>query len=304
MLQSLQIKIFKKSIVFLKICHISFYHLNTLDSVIEFTLKAAYNRKNISFPKYGVFYRKENHLGEKDISEKLLADYEDVFADIVNVLLFHGERRVKPDTLQTTATVSHYKADDARLHEQERNILKAWTAGRIQIALLGLEPYVNDYHIHVFEIAWLPDEQINQFQSDFRVVARYFSEKRKNKDYVPHDKTILKYVDAVLKLLAVMSGDQRYEMILADPEQKGTVKTMDDALTKVINKEIARRRSEWFSEGRIEGRSEGRSEGRIELLVSLCKAGHISVNIAAAEMHISTEEFQKYLDNDTNLENR
>lgn len=91
------------------------------------------------------------------------------------------------------------------------------------------------------------------------------------------------------------------EKLLADPEQKGTVKTMDDALTKVINKEIARRRSEWLSEGRIEGRSEGRiegrSEGRIELLVSLCKAGHISVNIAAAEMHISPEEFRKYLDN-------
>lgn len=83
------------------------------------------------------------------------------------------------------------------------------------------------------------------------------------------------------------------EKLLADPEQKGTVKTMDDALTKVINKEIARRRSEWLSEGRIEGRS----EGRIELLVSLCKAGHISVNIAAAEMHISPEEFRKYLDN-------
>ena len=313
-------------------------------------------------------------MGEKDISEKLLADYEDVFADIVNVLLFHGERRVHPASLRATKTVSHYKADDARLHEQERDILKAWIDGRIQIALLGLEhqtapekqmavriigyeganyrsqldqdsitpvislilyfgteqhwkqprnlkalmnipdglePYVNDYHIHVFEIAWLPDEQINQFQSDFRVVARYFSEKRKNKDYVPHDKTVLKHVDAVLKLFAVMSGDHRYETILADPEQKGTVKTMDDALTKVINREIARRRSEWLSEGRIEGRSEGRSEGRIEgrsegriegrieLLVSLCKAGHISVNIAAAEMHISPEEFRKYLEDNT-----
>ena len=307
-------------------------------------------------------------MGEKDISEKLLADYEDVFADIVNVLLFHGERRVKPDTLQTTTTVSHYKADDARLHEQERDILKAWTDGRIQIALLGLEhqtmpekqmavrvigyeganyrsqleqdpitpvislvlyfgtekrwklprnlkalmnipkglePYVNDYHIHVFEIAWLPDEQIDQFQSDFRIVARYFSEKRKNKDYVPHDKTTLKHVDAVLKLLAVMSGDQRYETILADPEQKGKVKTMDDALTRIINEGIEKGRLEGRSEGRLEGLSLGRSEGRIELLVSLCKSGHISVDIAAAEMHISTEEFQKFLmNNDANSENK
>ena len=287
-------------------------------------------------------------MGEKDISEKLLADYEDVFADIVNVLLFHGERRVHPDSLRSTKTVSHYKADDSRLHEQERDILKAWTDGRIQIALLGLEhqtkpekqmavrvigyeganyrsqykakqitpvitlvlyfgtekrwqypqnlkalmdipdgleSYVNDYHIHVFEIAWLTDEQINMFQSDFRVVARYFSEKRKNKNYVPHDKTILRHIDAVLKLLAVMSGDHRYETILADPEQKGKVNTMDDALTRVIN----------------EGHARGLAEGQIKILVSLCRSGNISVEIAADQLKISTDEFQKYLDNDATV---
>ena len=295
-------------------------------------------------------------MGEKDISEKLLADYEDVFADIVNVLLFHGERRVHPDSLRSTNTVSHYKADDSRLHEQERDILKAWTDGRIQIALLGLEhqtepekqmavrvigyeganyrsqykskqitpvitlvlyfgtekrwqypqnlkalmdipdglgSYVNDYRIHVFEIAWLADEQINLFQSDFRVVARYFSEKRKNKDYVPHDKTILKHVDAVLKLLAVMSGDHRYETLLADPEHKGEVRTMDEALTRVINEGHAR----GLAEGRNEGLAEGLAKGQIKILVSLCRSGNISVKIAADQLKISTDEFQKYLDN-------
>ena len=122
-----------------------------------------------------------------------------------------------------------------------------------------------------------------------RIIARYFSEKRKNKDYVPHDKTILKHVDAVLKLLAVMSGDHRYELILADPEHKGEVKTMDEALTRVINEGHAR--------GLAEGLAKGHAEERIELLVSLCKSGHISIDIAATQMHISTDEFQKYLDN-------
>ena len=32
-------------------------------------------------------------LGEKDITEKTLEDYADVFADIVNVLLFDGGNR-------------------------------------------------------------------------------------------------------------------------------------------------------------------------------------------------------------------
>ena len=121
-------------------------------------------------------------------------------------------------------------------------------------------------------------------------MARYFSEKRKNKDYVPHDKTILKHVDAVLKLLAVMSGDRRYETILADPEQKGTVNTMDDALTRVINEGIA--------QGRAEGISQGIAQGQIKILVSLCKSGNISVEIAADQLKISTDEFQKYLDSD------
>ena len=121
-------------------------------------------------------------------------------------------------------------------------------------------------------------------------MARYFSEKRKNKDYVPHDKTILKHVDAVLKLLAVMSGDRRYETILADTEQKGTVNTMDDALTRVINEGIA--------QGRAEGISQGIAQGQIKILVSLCKSGNISVEIAADQLKISTDEFRKYLDRD------
>ncbi len=36
-------------------------------------------------------------MSEKDITEKILADYNDVFADIVNVLLFNGEQVVSAD---------------------------------------------------------------------------------------------------------------------------------------------------------------------------------------------------------------
>ncbi len=38
----------------------------------------------------------------------------------------------------------------------------------------GLEEYVNDYKIHVFEIAHLTEEQVKRFRSDFRIVADYF----------------------------------------------------------------------------------------------------------------------------------
>ena len=34
-------------------------------------------------------------MGQKDIAEKTLEEYNDVFADIVNVLIFNGKRTVK-----------------------------------------------------------------------------------------------------------------------------------------------------------------------------------------------------------------
>ena len=148
----------------------------------------------------------------------------------------------------------------------------------------GLEDYINDCHVHVFEIAWLPDEQINQFESDFGIVARYFSELRKNKNYVPDDTRTIQHVDEVLKLLAVMSGDHSYERILAPTGSKREVTTMYS---------VAQRLEE---QGLKKGIERGRAQERIELLVSLCKAGHISIDIAAAEMHVSKEKFQKYLD--------
>lgn len=48
-----------------------------------------------------------------------------------------------------------------------------------------------------FEIEWLTDEQIAKFKSDFGIVARFFSERRKNPDYVPDDRTVITHVDAI-----------------------------------------------------------------------------------------------------------
>ena len=74
----------------------------------------------------------------------------------------------------------------------------------------GLDKFVNDYSMQVFEIAWLTEEEIERFQSDFRIVANFFVKKRKNKDYIPDDPTEIKHVDEVLKLLQVITGDDRY----------------------------------------------------------------------------------------------
>lgn len=46
-----------------------------------------------------------------------------------------------------------------------------------------LKPFVNDYKINVFNIAWLSDKTIDMFQSDFKIVAKYFQTVRLKKDY-------------------------------------------------------------------------------------------------------------------------
>lgn len=236
-------------------------------------------------------------MGQKDITEKLLEDYNDVFADIINVLLFDGEERVLPDSLVDTKTKSQYKADDSKLHEQERDVAKFWQDKNITFALYGIEnqtksekvmplrilgydgtayrgqllkgksdqlypvltivlyfgkghwnqpknlkkaikipreldKYINDYKINVFEISWLTDEQVSKFKSDFRIVAEFFTQIRKNNKYEPTPQEI-KHVDEVLKLLSVFGGAQKFETLITSGKSK-EVKNMCEAIDKMI----------------------------------------------------------------------
>ncbi|MBQ6844009.1 MAG: hypothetical protein IJO60_05150 [Agathobacter sp.] len=78
-------------------------------------------------------------MGEKDISEKILMDYNDVFADILNVCVFDGCEIIKAEELENTSVHSQYKAEDGKLHEVERDIAKYWKQKKSAIALYGIE---------------------------------------------------------------------------------------------------------------------------------------------------------------------
>ena len=78
-------------------------------------------------------------MGQKDISEKVLEDFDDVFADIVNVLLFDGQQIIYEEELSNAKDKSQYKADDSLIHEQERDVTKYWNKGKIRLALCGFE---------------------------------------------------------------------------------------------------------------------------------------------------------------------
>lgn len=243
------------------------------------------------------------------MTEKTLEAYNDVFADIVNVLLFRGVRTVSEDELAEATLRSQYKAD-GRLHEQERDVAKYWNNGTIRIALYGLEnqteaeqdmplrvfsydgaayraqlladkhsekkkenktirypvvtlvlyfgyknhwdkpltllecldvpeelrPFVNDYRMNLFEIAYLTDEQVNSFQSDFRFVADYFVQMQRNRNYVASSAAI-RHVHEFLQLMAAMTGDHRYEEVY-DPAMEGRRITMCEVLDRVENRGI------------------------------------------------------------------
>ena len=47
-------------------------------------------------------------MGRMDVTEKILESFNDVFADIVNVLLFNGEPVIKPDELVDQAPRAAY----------------------------------------------------------------------------------------------------------------------------------------------------------------------------------------------------
>ena len=297
-------------------------------------------------------------MAEKDITEKLLEDYEDVFADIANVLLFDGKEEIEPDNLIEAGTRSMYKAESGKMHQQERDVVKKWIKGNINIAMIGIEnqtkpekymtarvlgydgasyrsqfikydekkndkkrennknrkspktdiapvltfvlyygkehwnyktnlkgelkipdeldKYVNDYKINVFEISYLTEEQISRFKSDFKIVANFFVQRRIDPNYVPNDPTEFKHVDAVLKLLSVMSGDDRYYEIEGKKEVKNMCEVADRLEKRGIEKGLEQ------GEDRL---------GR--LIVLLTEAGRTDDVIKASTSKDAREELYK-----------
>ena len=265
-------------------------------------------------------------MAEKDITEKILLSYADVFADVVNGLLFKGKQIILPEDLVDQAPRAAYKAD-GKVRDIERDVAKRWLRNNIRIACIGFEnesqpekdmvfrvfgydgaeyrtqllkenksnprypvvtlvlyfgfkkhwdaplwlheaveipeifkPYVTDIKINLFEIAFLTDEQLGYFHSDFRVVADYFVQKQRNGDYVP-SREKLQHVEAVLQLLSVMTEDTRFEEVLNqdDGSDQGGVNNMCDVLDRVEAKgekkgesKLAALLDKLFSLGRVD----------------------------------------------------
>lgn len=63
-------------------------------------------------------------MGQKDLSQKHLESYPDVFADIVNALLYQGKRVVLAEELQNAPTETIYESKTRKLRNQFHDISK------------------------------------------------------------------------------------------------------------------------------------------------------------------------------------
>ena len=57
-------------------------------------------------------------MGQKDLTEKSLEMYPDVFADVVNALIYHGRQVLQVKDLQAAPTETLYPSGEERLRNQ------------------------------------------------------------------------------------------------------------------------------------------------------------------------------------------
>ena len=101
----------------------------------------------------------------------------------------------------------------------------------------NVKPFVNDYKINVFEIAYMTPEEVEKFTSDFKIVADYFVQKRMKKDYKPINK-VIKHVDELLKLMTILTGDRRFEEQIKEMHKEEGEVRMCEVLDKIENRGV------------------------------------------------------------------
>ena len=153
-----------------------------------------------------------------------------------------------------------------------------------------IKPYVNDFKMNLFEIAYLDREKIDMFKSDFRILADYLYQMRVNKNYVAGD-TVIEHVDELLMLMSAMTNDYRFEETINEMKGKEHV-----TMCEVLDRVEARGMEKGIAKGREEGIKEGIKEGTINVLISLVKDGILSISDAAKRADMSVAEFKKYTD--------
>ena len=70
-------------------------------------------------------------MGQKDLTQKNLESFPDVFADIINALLYEGRPILNPEKLQPAPTETVYPSKDGNLRNQFHDVSKYEMQGEI-----------------------------------------------------------------------------------------------------------------------------------------------------------------------------
>ena len=119
------------------------------------------------------------------------------------------------------------------------------------------KPFIPDMQLNLIEVAWLADEVIDKFESDFKIVAWFFKQYRihGNAYLDMQDPKLLRRIEHVLETMRMVSaftGDPDYEAF---------------GLQQSHNKEITMLAAlkEYRNDLKQEGRKEGRKEERKDI---------------------------------------
>lgn len=215
-------------------------------------------------------------MDQKDMTEKLLEEYNDVFADIYNVLVF-GQEVLDEDRLRDGTTESVYKAEGGEYREQRRDVMKTYLDEyQMELAFVGIdnqssidkyisvrvlgydyakyrrqveenvfpllpvvtlvlnfsdrrwqgckcladitrvppefESIFQDYKIKVVDVAFLEDSVIEKFKSDFKLVAKFFKNRRLGIEPWD-DMTPIHHFTEFVDFIAVFANDLEYKNV-------------------------------------------------------------------------------------------
>ena len=78
-------------------------------------------------------------MKEKDITEKKLLSYNDVFADVINGTIFEGQEIVRSEDLTDANPVTQFKDDKNTHREQIRDVAKLWEKKGVIFSFIGIE---------------------------------------------------------------------------------------------------------------------------------------------------------------------
>ena len=142
-----------------------------------------------------------------------------------------------------------------------------------------MKPYVQDYRINLFEIAYMTQEQVKSFKSDFRFVADYFVQMRETGTYKGSTEEV-KHIREVLQLLAVLAREDRFQEA-ADVIGKGdNMKVKYGNMCKALDVIEERGFNNGFSNGFHDGCAEG--EEKLARLINILVANNRNEDVIKA----------------------